>query len=988
LEFSAMWSSTANSQFTGFWLDDLLVTDGPLPVPKNYLWQGNVTANWDVAVTTNWLDLGTALPSTYTEGASGGTTVIFDDSAATPFVNLVTTVAPNVIQFSNTTAYMLGGPGKISGTGTLVEFRRNGLVTISNANDFVGTANLLAGRVRLANNAGLGAGVINLGNGGLSSVGSTPRNLGLPTSLVGNPALGDATDNGLITFSSVINIGAAARNLTNQSDVRFAAGAIGTGANGAIVRKSGTGTLTVNGPFIGSGTLDIRAGALVLDGAAYTNSGALLPNAQAGAVARLALTNGAVVVLQTATTQNLMVGTNSATPGTNIVDLAGTWLMPAANSSNGEIRLETAGSLYSEFNLLTGGDIAVNAVTTSGGGGNPTRFNFSGGTLRAKRSNATFLQDLGAAYIQAGGAVIDTTNNNITIAQDLLDGGGGGLAKFGTGTLTLDSGNNTYTGATLIHQGTLNVRLPFGSTNVVPAVGTTLGFIAGTDSSASKTLSSLTLPGSNSLVFTCAPNSVTPAGALLTVPTITATGNVNLAVAGLWPTGTHTLLDYAGTSPTFVFGSLPAGVVGYLTNDLSATAVKLVVTYSAGQKTWYGFAATDVNGYGLWDVATSFNWNSGSEQYLDNGSYGDFVTFDSSVSPNFNVALAVNVAPVGVLVTNSSGGFSDFSFYGPGKITGSGSLTKILGGSLTLNMTNDYTGGTFLRQGAMILNTANALPVAGTLTLGMANAGANLVLNGFNQTLGGLVGEGVATSGFRRIYNGSSTAATLTLNIPDGVSCIYGNGLGRSDVTDGDNFSLVKNGGGVQQISTASYAGTTTVNGGRLNFAGNALALTNTVTVNSGATLGGNGQIDGPVVLNAGATLSPANNTNSPNTLVISNNLTMAGGSTNWFDVNRSTGNSDVVSNLVNVTYAGTLVVNSTTGSGFANGETYQFFHASGTVSGNFANVVVLPANGATGTFNPTNGTVTISVPPPPTITNGFISVSLTNEGQLIGAWG
>jgi autotransporter-associated beta strand protein len=63
--------------------------------------------------------------------------------------------------------------------------------------------------------------------------------------------------------------------------------------------------------------------------------------------------------------------------------------------------------------------------------------------------------NLAAINILAGGAVIDSAANTISIAQPLLDGGGnGGLTKLGSGKLYLN-GANTYTGPTLVSAGTL-----------------------------------------------------------------------------------------------------------------------------------------------------------------------------------------------------------------------------------------------------------------------------------------------------------------------------------------------------------------------------------------------------------------------------------------------------------------------------------------------------------------------------------------------------
>ena len=59
--------------------------------------------------------------------------------------------------------------------------------------------------------------------------------------------------------------------------------------------------------------------------------------------------------------------------------------------------------------------------------------------------------------MKGGGAKVDTNGQNITIAQALVDGGGGGgLTKYGSGVLTL-TGSNTYTGATIVNTGRLDL---------------------------------------------------------------------------------------------------------------------------------------------------------------------------------------------------------------------------------------------------------------------------------------------------------------------------------------------------------------------------------------------------------------------------------------------------------------------------------------------------------------------------------------------------
>ena len=161
--------------------------------------------------------------------------------------------------------------------------------------------------------------------------------------------------------------------------------------------------------------------------------------------------------------------------------------------------------------------------------------------------------------------------------------------------------------------------------------------------------------------------------------------------------------------------------------------------------------------------------------------------------------------------------------------------------------------------------------------------------------------------------------------------------------------------------------------------------MTNTVTVNSGGTLGGNGQVGGAVVLNSGSALSPANNLNTINTLTISNNLTMNGAVTCFFDVNKDSLAADQVAGVSNINYSGSLVVTNIGAAGFAGAETFQLFTASGTKSGNFTSVTILPNTGATGSFNPATGMLTISAVPT-TPTNLIFSVSRQHpDSQLAG---
>ena len=112
--------------------------------------------------------------------------------------------------------------------------------------------------------------------------------------------------------------------------------------------------------------------------------------------------------------------------------------------------------------LATGGLIST---TKSQKYGNPSlsygEFNFDGGILQARRDGRTisdFMEGLNAVYVRDGGAIIDSSNNVVTVAQDLQSGAmpDGGLTKLGSGILIL-SGTNSYNGLTTVEEGILRL---------------------------------------------------------------------------------------------------------------------------------------------------------------------------------------------------------------------------------------------------------------------------------------------------------------------------------------------------------------------------------------------------------------------------------------------------------------------------------------------------------------------------------------------------
>ncbi|MBJ4753647.1 autotransporter-associated beta strand repeat-containing protein [Salmonella enterica subsp. enterica serovar Corvallis] len=538
------------------------------------------------------------------------------------------------------------------------------------------------------------------------------------------------------------------------------------------------------------------------------------------------------------------------------------------------------------------GTLILNAENTYTGG-----TTISGGTLVATNVDALGSGDVtddATLELNTGG----TFDNAIS--------GSGQVVKSGDDVLTL-SGANSYSGGTLISDGTLvasNVEA-LGTGDVTnDAVlelntgGTFDNAISGSGQVVKSGDETLTLSGANSYT----------GGTLISGGTLVAS-NVEALGTGDVTDNAVLELNTGGDFDNAISGSGQVVKSGDETLTLSGSN-----TYTGGTLISGGtLVATNVEALGSGDVTddatlelntggTFDNAISGSGQVVKSGddvltlsgansySGGTLISDGTLVASNVEALGTGDVTNDAVLELNTGGTFDN-------AISGSGQVVKSGDETLTLSGANSYTGGTLISGGTLVASNVEAL---GT---GDVTDNAVLELNTGGDFDNAISGSGqVVKSGDETLtLSGSNTYTGGTLISGGTLVASNVEALGTGDVTNdavlelntGGDFDnaisgsgkVEKSGDGTLTLSGSNtYRGGTTISGGTL-LASNVEALgTGDVTNNATLELNTGGDFDnaisgsGQVVKSGGDTLTLSGNNSytggtliSDGTLVASN---------------------------------------------------------------------------------------------------------------------
>jgi autotransporter-associated beta strand protein len=674
--------------------------------------------------------------------------------------------------------------------------------------------------------------------------------------------------------SNTVTFGSAG-SISNTAAVTISSILAGTGP----ITKDGSGALTLSGANTYSGGTVINAGTVNIGadnnlgnsagGITFNGSASLNHTATFSTTRSITLNNNAVVTFPSGIGQTLTIsGPVTGNGGVFVTSYENLTLSSAGNNFTGPVWIG-----YTSLGNIGGNGTRL-TVNSIGDGASPVTFGYAN-TAPGQGHDQAFIWNgssdlvLNNRYFQFGpvanpsvygSGMIENANagsaNTITINTDLVvSGTGSGISKYltlrgvntgtntfagkivdGTGTpiaLIKDnagtwvlSGNNTYSGTTLLSAGTLkaNGANALGASNVTVTAGT-LQIDAANALADTATLRLPSATGVNLVM-----NANDTVGALYLNGVQQPNGIYTRSGLGSgWMTGTGTLTVGSATAywdldgaTAGAGGATPAGTwnaANTYWNDAAGTGI--AVAWTPGQTAAF---AAGTNAIGTYTVTVDGTQDIGGLTFEEGNVTLSGGTALRLVSDTLAFVAANRTGTVATAISQDVAGRA---------------LTKGGAGTLTLATDNTYAGGTTISAGTLQVGNGGA---TGSLGSGLvANSGALIFNRTASVTNGTISGAGaLRQSGSGTVVFGGADTSTGTITV-DGGCTLDLNGyagthsqvLGSGTVTNsGGACTLVINGAGYTCSNVFSGAGLS------MRF-----GTSSAVTLTTNSTYGGSTQV-------------------------------------------------------------------------------------------------------------------------------------------------